>query len=132
MDEPSPEERTRRARAIWAYSMLTQVELAERASIAPRTLANYLEKNKPAPPLTQLYKIADACGVPRTFMEEGFSVPVSDDDGRVLELEERLDAVGVALPLLLEPVKEHLPSAAVRAIEQALHTIVRPNRRRQA
>lgn len=73
--------------------------------------------------MEELWEIADACGVPRSFMEHGFvedspapeerieavehrlgtiSEQVRALDGRLLPSQERLDAVAVLLPLIWE------------------------------
>lgn len=82
MDRP-----TQLARAAWAYSGLEQRELASEAGVEIRTLNSYLGLSRPGPSLEVLYRIADACGVPRSFMESGFD---SLADSSASELEEAL------------------------------------------
>ena len=63
--------------------------------------------------MDELYAIADACGVPRTFMETGFEMPERrDTDPRVDRLERRVDQ-------LAEIVEDRLASLAEQALARA-------------
>jgi transcriptional regulator with XRE-family HTH domain len=116
---PSREREVKRnARTAWTYSGLTQPALAAKIGIKSRTLGGYLAASKPqVPDYETRLKIAEACGVPPSFMEEGFSEPVTADE-RVEELERDLGAVAVLLPLLLKAAGIRLPPAAVQALER--------------
>jgi uncharacterized small protein (DUF1192 family) len=95
-----------RARAAWAFSLLNQDELAERAGIHHDTLRKMLGR-KPTEkswPLEDLYKIADACAVPRAFMDDGFSRletnPVEELRGELSALRDRVDELQAEVQVL--------------------------------
>ncbi len=65
MPEMPPEERKRRARAAWGYSLLDQPDFAEAVGVPHRTLEGWLAPgNDKAPPPDKLLRIAIACGRP--------------------------------------------------------------------
>jgi transcriptional regulator with XRE-family HTH domain len=114
-------ELTARVRAAWAFSGLSQADLAQRAGINSGTLRGYLRKANPnAPELEDAKAIADACGVPRSFMEEGFGEPPAGLAAQLQEMQTRLDAVVVLLPILLDATGFQLPADGVQALERAL------------
>lgn len=77
-----------RVRAAWAYSGLSQEELAERVGINVRTLEGYLRKSRAnTPTLDDAFAIADACWVPRWFIEEGFGEEEADMRERLVAVE---------------------------------------------
>ncbi|HEU4988774.1 MAG TPA: hypothetical protein VFT41_03245 [Gemmatimonadaceae bacterium] len=75
---------TPRARAAWAYSRLTQTALADLTEQIHEKL-NYhrlraiLGDGDTEVGLEELHAIADACGVPRAFMEHGWQLHAGDD-----------------------------------------------------
>jgi hypothetical protein len=68
--------------------------LASSSGTNEKTLRGYLRKANPnAPTLRQAEAIADACGVPATFMQVGFAPleqPITDLERRVYEIENRV------------------------------------------
>ena len=122
MPSSTPGEIKKRVRVAWTYSGLSQPELAKRTGIKVRTLGGYLAESKPQiPDYETRARIADACGVPRSFMEEGFSESASADD-RVAELEAQMAAVGVLLPLLVKAAGYELPPRAAQALARVQNT----------
>jgi hypothetical protein len=119
---PPPETVAARARAALAYA---NIKLTEKGtpvkvgSVTQATMARIISPTNPrgAASIDELWEIADACGVPRSFMEEGFSESVSADE-RVEELERDLGAVAVLLPLLLKATGMRLPARGVQALER--------------
>jgi hypothetical protein len=87
-----------RVRAALAYA---NIKLTDKGSpvkvgsISQATMARIISPTNPrGASVEELWAIADACGVPRSFMEEGFAPlerPVSDVERRLYELEERLE-----------------------------------------
>jgi hypothetical protein len=123
---PSPEVVAARARAALAYANIKLTEKGEPVkvgSINQATMARIVSPTNPrgANSIEELWEIADACGVPRSFMEEGFSASGSNADARLAELEDQMGAVAVLLPLLLEATGYKLPVRGVQALEQVLH-----------
>jgi transcriptional regulator with XRE-family HTH domain len=114
-------ELTARVRAAWAFSGLSQKQLAAKTGINEGTLRGYLRKAKPnIPGSDEAGLIAKACGVPPSFMEEGFSEQEPGDDARLVALEDQMGAVAVLLPLLVERLGAELPPAAAEALERVL------------
>lgn len=75
-----------RARAAWAYSGLGQEELAERAGLHYDRLRAILAKtNTRYVALDELHQIADATGVPRAFMQNGWE---DETERRLADLED--------------------------------------------
>lgn len=69
----APSESARRVRAAIAYSGLDHEEVAERTYIHAGTIRRIASRTKPRPAtIEELWAIADACNVPRAFMEHGF------------------------------------------------------------
>jgi transcriptional regulator with XRE-family HTH domain len=90
---------TPRARAALAYSGLTQEQLADRIGMKRHTLRGFLgPANKADLDIGLLYKIAEATGVPRRFMDEGFEPDAADRladlERTVSDLSDRLRALG--------------------------------------
>lgn len=86
----APVEAARRARAAIAYAGLEQDEAATQAGIPLGTLRNIVSKTRPSSgDIDRLYAIADACNVPRTFMDEGFGAVDrwAEIEGRLRQLE---------------------------------------------
>ena len=68
------EQAARRTRAALAYSGKKLPELSNDTGITKGTLRNIMSSTRPASAtLDRLYVIADHCGVPRWFMEQGFA-----------------------------------------------------------
>ena len=90
---------TPRARAAWAYSLLSQQDLAARCPSVGyhRLRAICGEADETDVELEELYEIAEAAGVPPLFMDEGFErledSMLQETLDRVRKLEERLQAV---------------------------------------
>lgn len=77
-----------RARAAWAFSGLDQRDLADRAGLHYDRLRAILAKtNSRDVTLDELQKIADATGVPRAFMENGWT---DDTTRRLSALEDQV------------------------------------------
>jgi transcriptional regulator with XRE-family HTH domain len=113
-----PAEAARRARSAIAYSGLEHHEIAAKTGLDVSKIRRIASRTKPrGASLEELWEIADACGVPRSFMEEGFSEAASADE-RVEELERDLGAVAVLLPLLLKAAGIQLPPRGVQALER--------------
>lgn len=105
-------ELTARVRAAWGYSGLTYRELAERTAINEATLRGYLRKSKPnAPSVGDAFRIADACGVPRSFMEQGFREDAPAPEERLEAVEHQMQTISRQVRDLAErlrPVEERL------------------------
>jgi hypothetical protein len=114
-------ETARRARAAIAYSGLEQGEVIERTGIRLPTLRRIVARTDPrAASLEELYAIADACGVPRLFMEEGFGPMATRSpslEDRISELDRRLTAVLDERQELLTQMAELAGEAVARALE---------------
>lgn len=85
-----PTEVARRTRAALAYAGLEQTDVIERAGISSATLARIVSKTKPrGASIEELWQIADACQIPRRFMEDGFE-PLRDEslERRLAEIED--------------------------------------------
>lgn len=69
----APVEAAARARAAIAYSGLSREDVAERSGLALALLSNITSRTRPSGgTLDRLFLVADACGVPRSFMERGW------------------------------------------------------------
>jgi transcriptional regulator with XRE-family HTH domain len=114
-------ETARRVRAAIAYSGLEQVEIIERTGMRMPTLRRIVARADPrAASLEELYAIADACGVPRVFMEEGFAPLVASAtalEQRVDELARQLSAVLDERQDLLAQMAQMAGEAVARALE---------------
>lgn len=78
-----------RVRAALAYGGFEYREAAAETGLSYDTIKRLAAKKNPRGASTdELWAIADACGVPRAFMEHGFA---TDKDGRTVE--ERLEAL---------------------------------------
>lgn len=127
MPLPSPETVAARTRAALAYANIKLTDKGEPVSvgaISQPTMARIISPTNPrgVKSLEELWAIADACGVPRAFMEEGFSEPAAADDSRVAGLERKMEAVEVLLPLLLEGIElargQKTDPSVLRLLEQ--------------
>lgn len=109
MDLIDPAKTAARARAAAAYSGLEHAEIVARAKAVKRdALPRILSKTNPrGASREEREALADACGVPRWFMEEGFATP------SVASLEERIEGLEAS-------VKRLLDEADARAVEQAV------------
>lgn len=87
----SPAEAAARVRAALAYSGMEYEQLSEKTKIPVGTLRGITSRTRPTSgTLERLWAIADACGVPRWFVEHGFEPPAemdSDVGGRLEFLE---------------------------------------------
>ena len=79
-----------RMRAARAYADLTQVELADRLGVDEQTIKRR-EAGKQDPKKGERIAVASICGVPPSFMEDGFGVPSPD------EIVGRLERIEAAL-----------------------------------
>lgn len=105
MEGVSTSERTRRVRAAWAYSGLTQSDLAERTGIAEGTIRGWLNKKRTGgPDASDASLIAKACGVPAAFMELGFAPLAGPVDNAVEEVYRLREEHGQRLALLEQAV----------------------------
>ncbi len=87
---PGPEEVRRRARAIYAYSQLTYPQLEALLGEEPRFLeARLADKARSKVTIELALRIADACGVPRSFITDGWAMDVSE---RLTALETQMRA----------------------------------------
>jgi len=69
----SPPEAARRVRAALAYAGTSHADISKATGITAGTLRNMTSHSRPSGgSLDRLYLIAEACGVPRWFMEHGF------------------------------------------------------------
>lgn len=126
MELPPPEIVAARARAALAYA---NIKLTEKGapvkvgSITQATMARIISPTSPrgANSIEELWEIAEACGIPRSFMEEGFSAPASGD-GRVGDLEMQMAAVGRAVELMAAELEGRFASQ----IEQRVAEVLKP------
>jgi transcriptional regulator with XRE-family HTH domain len=65
------EERAARARAARAYADLSQSEVADKLGVSHITLKR-IERATKDTSIDELHAIADVCGVPHAFMDDGF------------------------------------------------------------
>lgn len=94
----APAEAARRARAAMGYAGLDYDELAAKTGITVGTLRNITSRSRPqSGSIDRLYAVADACGVPRTFMDEGWSRYDGTVEGRLEELKSYLQNVALAV-----------------------------------
>ncbi len=90
---------TPRARAAWSFSGKSQQQLAQETGLTyGRIRALLATSNTTEVALDELHKIADACGVPRAFMENGFGesagvVTPADLDALRAELSAQISAL---------------------------------------
>jgi transcriptional regulator with XRE-family HTH domain len=140
-----PGEQAARIRAAIGHSGLESREVAKRLGVSYATLRRRYDRNEPSgvASVEELHAIADVCGVPRAFMEEGYArfVDGAELAGRVTQLEaqaaaqarellraaETADANRVAIEGLLPEIEDRLEALAREAIEQ-----VRPPARADA
>jgi hypothetical protein len=89
------EEAARRVRAAIGYAGFKERDVTERTSITPATLRRIVSLTDPrGATIEQLWEIAEACSVPRDFMEHGFSQPDGERsiEERIATLEEIIKA----------------------------------------
>jgi transcriptional regulator with XRE-family HTH domain len=130
-------ELARRVRAAWAYSGLSQEELAEAAGLKEGTIRGYLSKSRPnTPGPADLAAIADACGVPRSFMEEGFGASDPELVERVAGLELGAAALLQLVEAALDEIEAHFASRIEQhvseALKQARGSLYKEGRQRRA
>lgn len=94
---------TPRARAAWAYSMLKQPELAQKAGLHKDRLRAILgESDATDVKLEELHAIAKAAGVPANFMESGWAT----EDARFAELQATQRQIEARLLVLEEEARQ--------------------------
>jgi transcriptional regulator with XRE-family HTH domain len=95
------EEAARRVRAAMAYAGLDQQQAVKASGIPISTLRRIVATKSPrGASMEELWAIADACRVPRWFMEEGFSRTANASD----ELEARVERIEVVLSTGLKAI----------------------------
>lgn len=99
----SPDTAAARARAAIGYAGLEHSDVSARTGLSISLIRRIVAKKDPRDGgIERLWAIADACGVPRSFMEHGWNgvarpEPVSDDEVRQLRARvEKLEAQGQA------------------------------------
>ena len=126
-------ERRRIAKAIWRYTGLAQPVFAKRVGIDYNALRAALNDRAKAPPSTDdLLKMTDAFDLPEAIAVHGWHAAdrVAHLEGKVAELEQRLDAIDApgdealthafdALAQELLAGAQELPPALAAAIERA-------------
>jgi transcriptional regulator with XRE-family HTH domain len=141
MPSSAQSEIKRRVRAAWTYSGLSQSELAKKAGIKSRTLGGYLATSRPQiPDYETRARIAEACDVPPSFLEEGFSSGEQDDPAARLEaLEDRLAeiprlraTVDALVSVMDRQLAERVRADAERALRQESGTTGRSDRHHRA
>lgn len=92
----SPESVAARVRAALAYANIKVKDSGKRVGISAATMARIVSPTDPrGADGDQLDLIADACGVPRWFLERGFDVkPAGANANGDSEVRELRDAVG--------------------------------------
>lgn len=84
------QERAARLRAARGYSGLDQRALAAKLGISLTTLSR-MENAKTRVPDEDAYRYVEACGVPRWFIEHGFSAPAVPEEPTLAERIEALE-----------------------------------------
>jgi len=112
--------RAARARAARAYAGLSQPKLAGLLQTSVETLSRLENARKTEITIEELWAIADACGVPRSFMEFGFEV-VADAGERALISGESGD-VFERLTVLEDQVRQLVTRDARRELEERQQT----------
>lgn len=81
-----------RTRAALAYANIDVKRSGDRIGISSATMARIVSPSNPrGASIEELWQIADACKVPRWFMEQGFDAPASTElEDQVAEHHERL------------------------------------------
>lgn len=82
MDLIDPAHVAARARAALAYANIEVKDSKDRIGIPYSTMTRIVSPKNPrgARTVEELWAIADACGVPRAFMERGFEVVVEAEE----------------------------------------------------
>jgi transcriptional regulator with XRE-family HTH domain len=92
-----------RIRAARCYADLKQPQLAQKTGLGYETIKR-IEAGRRTPSLDERQTIADACGVPRWFIEEGFGrEPAGSLDERVATLEREVSSLRAAAGLPAPP-----------------------------
>lgn len=103
-----PVDAARRARAAMAYAGLDAKEVAQLTNIGKATLDRITSRTNPqSGTIDRLWIIADACQVPRSFMEHGFAAFSPSAEGQP---EERLVALEAQVRLLARRVGTGAPA----------------------
>ncbi len=98
-----PDESARRARAAIAFSGLDYREIEKATGFSDPTLRRITSRKSPRrTSLEELWAIADACGVPRSFMEEGFAEGGPAPEERLEAVEHQLRTQGQQLKAIEE------------------------------
>jgi hypothetical protein len=104
-----------RVRAALAYANIDVNKSDTLIGIGRSTMARIVSPSKPrGASIEELWRIADACGVPRSFMERGFDTPSevpADVTKRLERIEEAVGQIGT-LDELVEQVWATLASRA--------------------
>lgn len=107
MPEIEAAESARRIRAAIAYSDLADKAFAKKIGVSSGTLRNWVSRSRPADPgLDRRLKIAEAAGVPRSFMERGFADVPLDLTDRVAALERNNQHLATELRALHQQMLE--------------------------
>lgn len=109
-----PGEIAARIRAAIGYSGEDAREIAERLGVSEATLRRRTARQNPsgARSMDELYRIAEACGVPPGFMAEGFT-----GLGQTAGTDERLDRLEQAIMLIGQELADELPELQQRLLE---------------
>lgn len=122
-----PAEVARRVRAAIGYSGLEYAPLSRMTGLGEGVLRRMAAKTddsqRGAKSIEELWAIADACGVPRTFMEYGFE-PAADAAEEVLRAREEEPTADLIMRLgaLEEQVRELVARDSRRAAEERQQT----------
>lgn len=116
-----PVEAAARVRAAATYASKEYKDIAAATGIGESTILRIASPSKPrGAKLEELWLIADACGVPRAFMEEGFA-PLSPNGLRdeVAQLREQVAVLQADLATLdLEVLQRIVATATPKAPPQ--------------
>lgn len=136
-------EAANRIRAAIAYSAKEHAEIAEISGVPVHTIRRIVStKNPRGADLEELWLLADACGVPRWFVENGYALPEQDADDDTAEwiaaakhwfrepkhLAERLMHIELALNQIKSavPIEEHDAAWVTAQIEREIAGEDRP------
>lgn len=110
-----PADAARRARAAVAYAGLEIPEITKRTGIASGTIRNILSRTRPSSgTIERLWSIADACDVPRSFMEDGWDAITAPHHAS--NLEQRMDELSEELHVRMARLEEELQDAGLRRL----------------
>lgn len=118
-----PGEIAARIRAAIGYSGEDTRHIAQRLGISEATLRRRTARQRPsgARSMDELYRIAEACGVPPNFMAEGFGPYLSTETPTA---DERVDRLERAVMLIGAELAGQLPELQRQLLED-----LRPRRR---